>query len=206
MHFLTTCLSSVLWVVGTSTLLTVAAPGGHGAAALPPVALRDAYPALTFERPLWMEEAPDGSKRTFLVEQPGRVWLLPRDKSGAEKSLFLDMTDRKPLVQNEEGLLAFAFHPQFKANGRFYVYNKRPSGTSSANYRFLNPTRIRRTWLRSACSWRSSSRIGIMMAARCFLAGTVFFTSARATAVRPMILIMSARAVIIYWGRSCALT
>src|ERR1041385_6166157 len=69
-----------------------------------------------------MEEAPDGSKRMTVVEQDGRVWLLPQDRDSAEKKIFLDITDRKPHVQNEEGLLAFAFHPQFKTNGKFYIY------------------------------------------------------------------------------------
>src|SRR6185369_12302997 len=89
---------------------------------LPQITLRDAYPALKFERPLWMEEAPDGSKRMVLIEQDGRIWWLPQDRNGAERKMFLDVTGRKTHVQNEEGLLAFAFHPQFKANGRFYIY------------------------------------------------------------------------------------
>jgi len=90
--------------------------------ALSTIELRDAFPALKFERPLWMEEAPDGSKRLFVVEQAGKVWLLPKDRNSADKNLFLDISDRRPLVQNEEGLLAFAFHPQFKSNGKFYIY------------------------------------------------------------------------------------
>jgi len=90
--------------------------------ALPQIVLREAYPALKFERPLWLEEAPDDSKRLFVVEQAGKVWLLPKDRNGTEKSIFLDISDRKPLVQNEEGLLALAFHPQFKTNGKFYIY------------------------------------------------------------------------------------
>ena len=89
---------------------------------LPAIELRDAYPALKFERPLWMEEMPDGSKRTIVVEQAGKIWMLPQDRNGVEKKLFLDMTARRPYQQNEEGLLAFAFHPQFKANGKFYLF------------------------------------------------------------------------------------
>ena len=90
--------------------------------ALPHIELRDAYPALKFNRPMWMEEAPDGSRRQFLVEQAGKVWILPQDRNGTGKKLFLDISERRPLVQNEEGLLAFAFHPKFKANGKFYIY------------------------------------------------------------------------------------
>jgi glucose/arabinose dehydrogenase len=89
---------------------------------LPPLELKPAFPALTFDRPMWMEELPDGSKRMILVEQAGRIWLLPADRNSGEKTIFLDISARKPLVQNEEGLLAFAFHPQFRSNGKFYIY------------------------------------------------------------------------------------
>lgn len=121
MHFLTTRFSLVLCTLAV-TFATLCVPSELSAQPLPPIALRDAYPALKFDRPLWMEEAPDGSKRTIVIEQAGKIWLLPRDKSGAEKNLFLDISSRKPLVMNEEGLLAFAFHPQFKANGKLYLY------------------------------------------------------------------------------------
>src|SRR5688572_1168604 len=121
MHFHTIRILHALGVLAAA-LVSAAAPGVLAAEALPQIALRDAYPALKFERPLWMEEAPDGSKRIIVIEQPGRIWLLPKDRSGAGKSLFLDISSRKPLAQNEEGLLAFAFHPQFKSNGKLYIY------------------------------------------------------------------------------------
>jgi glucose/arabinose dehydrogenase len=121
MQFLTAWFSRLLCALCT-TLIAVSLQRSHSAEALPQITLRDACPAITFDRPLWLEEAPDGSKRIIVIEQAGKIWLLPRDRSGAEKSLFLDITSRKPLVQNEEGLLAFAFHPQFRINGRFYLY------------------------------------------------------------------------------------
>src|SRR5689334_24626247 len=89
---------------------------------LPALDLKVAFPALKFTRPLWMVEAPDGSKRLFVVEQRGKVLILPKEKNGTEAQTFLDITDRKPYVQNEEGLLCLAFHPQFKTNGAFYIY------------------------------------------------------------------------------------
>ncbi|MEY2428177.1 MAG: hypothetical protein QOJ40_1062, partial [Verrucomicrobiota bacterium] len=89
---------------------------------LPTLELKVAFPTATFTRPLWMEEAPDGSKRLFVVEQAGRILAVSGNRKSDELTPFLDITDRKPQVQNEEGLLAFAFHPQFKTNGLFYVY------------------------------------------------------------------------------------
>jgi len=89
---------------------------------LPTLDLTVAFPDLKFNRPLWMEEAPDGLKRLFVIEQGGKIFTFPRERNAQDPKLFLDITDRKPLVQNEEGLLAFAFHPQFKTNGLFYIY------------------------------------------------------------------------------------
>jgi glucose/arabinose dehydrogenase len=89
---------------------------------LPALDLKVAFPALTFTRPLWMVEPPDGSKRFFVVEQRGKVLILPQDRNGAETKTFLDISDRRPYVQNEEGLLCLAFHPGFKTNGAFYIY------------------------------------------------------------------------------------
>jgi len=89
---------------------------------LPSLELRVAFPELKFDRPLWMEEAPDGSKRLMLMQQNGKVLIIPQSRKPDELKTFLDISDRKPYVQNEEGLLAFAFHPEFKQNGRFYLY------------------------------------------------------------------------------------
>jgi quinoprotein glucose dehydrogenase len=94
----------------------------HGGEALPAIDLKPAFPNLSFNRPLWMEEIPDGSKRMVVVEQDGRVHVFPKDAAVKQTKMFVDITSRKPHVQNEEGLLAFAFHPQYKSNGRFYLY------------------------------------------------------------------------------------
>jgi len=91
-------------------------------APLPPLELKLAFTDLKFDRPLWMEEAPDDTKRFFVMQQNGKVFVLPPSRKPEEMRTFLDITDRKPLVQNEEGLLAFAFHPQFKSNGLLYIF------------------------------------------------------------------------------------
>jgi glucose/arabinose dehydrogenase len=89
---------------------------------LPSLTVKVAWPNLKFNRPVTMIEAPDGTHREFLVEQDGRVWILPADHNGTEAKLFLDISDRHPHRDNEEGLLSLAFHPQFKTNGKFYIY------------------------------------------------------------------------------------
>ena len=88
---------------------------------LPAVELRLAFPELTLNRPLWMEPAPDGSGRFFFVEQAGRV-LVVQGTTGAGAKEFLNLVERKPLIENEEGLLGFACHPRFQSNGRVFIY------------------------------------------------------------------------------------
>jgi glucose/arabinose dehydrogenase len=105
-------------ILGAIILLGPAAP----AAPLPKVELQDAFPALTIDRPLWMSEAPDSSGRMFIVEQQGRIVIVRKSGDGADAREFLNLVARKPFVENEEGLLGLAFHPQFPTNGLFYVY------------------------------------------------------------------------------------
>lgn len=91
-------------------------------AELPAVKFRSVFPEVTFERPVRMEEANDGSGRFFVLEQKGRIVVVSKGSDGKEKKEFLNIVDRKPQVFNEEGLLGLAFHPQFRTNGLLYVY------------------------------------------------------------------------------------
>lgn len=94
-------------------------------AALPSISLRDAFPALTLDRPIWMSEASDGSGRFFVVEQPGRILIVPRGSDGTSTTELLNITARRPLhddKQNEEGLLGLALHPSFRTNGLLYIF------------------------------------------------------------------------------------
>jgi quinoprotein glucose dehydrogenase len=97
-------------------------PAAFAQTNLPGLNLRNVFPELKFTRPLWMTEAPDGSKRFAVVEQGGIVYLLSKGRDSKEAKTFLDISDRQPYRENEEGLLALAFHPQFKTNGLFYIF------------------------------------------------------------------------------------
>ena len=91
-------------------------------AELPAVKFRSVFPELTLDRPVRMEVANDGSGRYFVVEQKGRIVIVPKGSDGKETKEFLNIVDRKPMESNEEGLLGLAFHPHFRTNGLFYVY------------------------------------------------------------------------------------
>lgn len=89
---------------------------------LPKVKLVSTFPALTLANPVWMTEAPDGSGRFFIVEQGGRILIVPKGTDGSRTNVFLDITDRHPNMAYEQGLLSIAFHPAFTNNGLFYIY------------------------------------------------------------------------------------
>lgn len=69
------------------------------------------------ERPTFLTN--DGSKRIFVVEQPGRVRIMSPDGKIARKP-YLDIADRVT-DGGECGLLSIAFHPKFAENGYLYV-------------------------------------------------------------------------------------
>ncbi|HZM05426.1 MAG TPA: PQQ-dependent sugar dehydrogenase [Candidatus Saccharimonadales bacterium] len=101
---------------------------------LPKVQLHRIFPALTLDRPLWMVEAPDGSGRFFIGEQAGRILVLAKGSDGGKTSEFLNIVNRHPFVDNEEGLLSLAFHPGFKSNGLCYISYNQQSGGEHALY------------------------------------------------------------------------
>jgi glucose/arabinose dehydrogenase len=78
--------------------------------------------------PLSVVEPPDDSKRLFIVDQSGKVWIIP---SGGTilSTPFLDITSKLVSLNasyDERGLLSIAFHPNFKTNGKFYIFYTAP--------------------------------------------------------------------------------
>jgi glucose/arabinose dehydrogenase len=68
-------------------------------------------------KPLYLT-TPAGDDRLFIVEQTGRIRIV---KDGVVLATpFLDLSS-KVSGGNEQGLLSMAFHPDYGANGRFYV-------------------------------------------------------------------------------------
>ena len=88
------------------------------------VGVERAFPDLSFERPVIVTHADDGSDRVFVAEQEGVIKVFPNDQQVEEADVFLDIN--KQVVyrdnKNEEGLLGFAFHPNYRKNGHFFLY------------------------------------------------------------------------------------
>lgn len=96
--------------------------------------VEDAFPNITFNRPLDLQHAGDNSGRLFIVEQPGRIYVLQNEKA-KEKELFLDIENLVNDSGNEEGLLGLAFHPDFEQNGYFFVNYTDNDGTVISRFK-----------------------------------------------------------------------
>lgn len=80
-----------------------------------------------FTSPVALIDPADGSRRLFVVDQTGLIWVIAEGKTLEEP--FLDL--RKRIVElhsfyDERGLLGLAFHPDFAKNRRFYVSYSAP--------------------------------------------------------------------------------
>lgn len=76
--------------------------------------------------------APEGDSRLFVVEQSGTIRILADGELLPQP--FLDVSDAISFG-GEQGLLGLAFHPDFAANGRFFVnYTNTMGNTRVAGY------------------------------------------------------------------------
>ncbi len=96
--------------------------------------VEEAFPNITFNRPLDIQNAGDKSGRLFIVEQPGRIYVL-QDEDAKEKELFLDIENLVNDSGNEQGLLGLAFHPEFEENGYFYINYTDNNGTVISRFK-----------------------------------------------------------------------
>ena len=81
----------------------------------------------------------DQTGRLFVTEQIGVIHVITKDRVRL-RTPFLNISDRVQTSNfsgDERGLLGIAFHPNFKENGKFYVYY-----SINASRRILNGTSI----------------------------------------------------------------
>ena len=105
---------------------------GAGAPDSPPqVALRlqrvfESLPA--FSAPVALLQAPGDASRWFVVEQGGRVRVFPNNPAATASAVFGDISSRV-VFRNELGLLGMAFHPNFPADRRVYLFYSHNDGS-----------------------------------------------------------------------------
>ncbi|MEX2172658.1 MAG: PQQ-dependent sugar dehydrogenase [Pirellulales bacterium] len=71
-------------------------------------------------QPLFITHAPGDADRLFIVQKGGAIRILDLDAGTINATNFLTVTGTDPA--GEGGLLGMAFHPDYAANGKFYVY------------------------------------------------------------------------------------
>jgi glucose/arabinose dehydrogenase len=78
--------------------------------------------------PVAVVSASKDDRRLFIVDQVGKIWII--DKHGNKLAApFLDISSKLVTLNpnfDERGLLGLAFHPDYKHNGKFYVYYSAP--------------------------------------------------------------------------------
>ena len=92
----------------------------------------------TYLSPVFVGAPPGDVTRLFIVEQDGTIRIV---KNGALlPTAFLDVSalTRSPADggDNEEGLLGLAFHPDYAANGIFFIYHTAAGSTDNLLVRY----------------------------------------------------------------------
>jgi glucose/arabinose dehydrogenase len=88
-----------------------------------------------FDSPIYVAQAPGSTDTLWIVEQGGTIRLV---RDGATlPTPFLDISAGSIIdAGGEQGLLGLAFHPDYAANGRFFVYYTANGGNNVvAEYR-----------------------------------------------------------------------
>ena len=98
------------------------------------VQLVNAFPNLSFSQPLDLQSPNDGTNRIFVAEKGGEIEVFNNTPDAEETSVFLNLGGSLS-TRSEQGLLGFAFHPNYSDNGYFYICYT-PSATLSVISRF----------------------------------------------------------------------
>jgi glucose/arabinose dehydrogenase len=94
----------------------------------PPLTIDVKVVAEGLNSPIQVVSADDRTRRLFIIDQSGVIRIVTR-RGVLLPTPFLDVTTRMvPLMPgfDERGLLGLAFHPDYRKNGRFFVYYTAP--------------------------------------------------------------------------------
>ncbi len=108
-------------IIGLAACAFVAASSGG----TPPTTIRIAN---GLNKPLFVTHAPNDFQRIFIVEQCGKIRILRNGQLLTPAFLDVDTISLCPGGRGEAGLLGLAFHPDYAANGRFFINYVNNSG------------------------------------------------------------------------------
>jgi len=110
-------------------LLAAGCPSGDGGSDAPPgppqvqLSVERVFPALSFTAPVAMLQAPNDTTRWFVVEQAGVVRVFSNVPAPTMSTVFIDLSSGRQVTGiGEAGLLGMAFHPNFPADPRVYLF------------------------------------------------------------------------------------
>lgn len=89
-----------------------------------------------FISPVAMATPHDGSDRLFFCQKEGKVWVVENGKLLSKP--FIDVSGEMVKINeayDERGLLGITFHPDYKSNGKFYLYYSVPSAVKGSNHK-----------------------------------------------------------------------
>ena len=100
--------------------------------------MRVAFPNLaTFNNPIEMVNAGDGTNRLFVAQQRGLIYVFQNSPTVSSRKTFMDLTGVVSATGSETGLLGIAFHPDYENNRYLYLsYTFDSSGLRSRIVRF----------------------------------------------------------------------
>ena len=113
-----------------AALALAACGGGSGegvqkpdAAPAAALTVQRVFPGLSFSSPVAILQAPGDSTRWFVVEQAGQVRVFDNDPAVTAALLFVNIDGLDRVTSGgEAGLLGMAFHPDFPADPRVYLF------------------------------------------------------------------------------------
>lgn len=94
--------------------------------------------ATGLQGPVALADPGDGSGRLYVVEQAGQIRVIENGKLLATP--FLDLKSALATISpfySEMGLLGLAFHPNYKTNGRFFVYYSAPKDEKGSDHQSI---------------------------------------------------------------------
>jgi len=70
---------------------------------------------------VWFGQVPGFADRFLAMDEAGMIWLIEKHGDTEKTSVFADLTKEVFSARGPNGLLGFAFHPQFRQNQKYYL-------------------------------------------------------------------------------------